>query len=182
MSTELLVKFCSPTLAGLKVASLFSCKYKNEAKLDSQVAHYNELLNHKGIYFCVLRANNGNALIYVFRKNTLGKVLADGDIRSFLGNFGYADFDITSCLAILTEHLTLDDFPHEIGIFLGYPLDDVIAFVENKGKGHKCVGCWKVYTNVQEAKAMFCKFDKCTRIYREKLLTGTEITRLTVAV
>ena len=29
---------------------------------------------------------------------------------------------------------TREDFPHEIGLLLGYPLADVKAFIENEGK------------------------------------------------
>lgn len=47
------------------------------------------------------------------------------------------------------------DFPHEIGLFLGYPLEDVQGFIENRAEGYKCVGCWKVYGDEEYAKQEF---------------------------
>ncbi len=180
MSSELLVKFCSPTLAGLKVANLFSCHFDSEEKLHAQIKQYNRLLNKKGLFFQILRLRDGMALIYVYRKNKLQEILNIGDIQAFLSTYGYATMDIETCIEILKSHLLYADFPHEIGVFLGYPLADVKAFIENKGRGHKCLGCWKVYTNEKEAKELFCKFEKCTRIYNQKFQQGTELLKLAI--
>ena len=56
------------------------------------------------------------------------------------------------------------DFPHEVGLFLGYPVEDVIGFIENKGKNCLCCGCWKCYSNACAAQKAFDKFRKmCIR-------------------
>ena len=47
-------------------------------------------------------------------------------------------------------------FPHEIGVFLGYPLEDVKGFIENKGKNFLYSGYWKVYSDVERAKS-YCR-------------------------
>ena len=51
-----------------------------------------------------------------------------------------------------------EKFPHEIGLFLDYPLVDVIGFIRNTGKNCKCSGCWKAYGNAKEAEKTFCKY------------------------
>lgn len=182
MSEEMLVQYCSPTLAGLKVANLFTYKYETKENLRKFVAYYNRLLNPRGVYFKILRSRNGKAQVYVYRKAKLERILACCNARAFLKKFGYQKFDINYCLDRLKEHLEKSDFPHEIGIFLGYPLLDVEAFIKNKGQHHKCIGCWKVYGDETEARKTFGRFDKCTRIYLEKHSQGTAITRLAVAV
>ncbi|MFI3201023.1 MAG: DUF3793 family protein [Eubacteriales bacterium] len=182
MSTEMVVRFCSPTLAGLKVANMFSVRCRWRDEIMEHLAYYNNLLNEKGLYFKLLKYENEIALIYVYRKQKLKEILQQKEVIKVLKSYGYDEMDMKTCLEKLMIHLEKKEFPHEIGIFLGYPIADVKAFIEHKGEGHKCVGCWKVYTNEQEAKATFCKFDKCTKIYYEKLLQGTEITRLTVVV
>ncbi|MFQ7119107.1 MAG: DUF3793 family protein, partial [Intestinibacter sp.] len=48
--------------------------------------------------------------------------------------------------------------PHEIGLFLGYPLCDVKGFIYNNGKNYKFSGPWKVYDNESET---ILYFDKC---------------------
>ena len=45
-------------------------------------------------------------------------------------------------------------FPHEIGLFLGYPFEDVMGFIENKGENYLCSGCWKVYSCEQDARVL----------------------------
>ena len=74
-----------------------------------------------------------------------------------------------------------EDFPHEIGIFLGYPLGDVIGFIDNAGKNSRCTGCWKVYCNECEAMRTFARFDKCRAVYQKMWAKGRSIVQLTVA-
>lgn len=180
MSAEVVVRFCAPTMAGLKVANLFTHKYASKEELEHHIAYYNQLLNAKGLYFEVLRYENGLALIYVYRKRKLREILKNREAREILLQYGYDEYEIEATLMVLKEHLQQSEFPHEIGVFLGYPLADVKAFIRNNGRGHKCIGCWKVYTNVEEAKATFGKYDKCYKIYQEQLDQGTELTKLTV--
>ena len=48
------------------------------------------------------------------------------------------------CLARLIERLKdADEFPHEIGLFLGYPPEDVEGFIQEPN-GQKYTGIWKV--------------------------------------
>lgn len=52
------------------------------------------------------------------------------------------------------------EFPHEIGVFLGYPMEDVIGFIENNDKNCLCTGYWKVYSNPERAKNLFRYYDE----------------------
>ena len=71
-------------------------------------------------------------------------------------------------------------FPHEIGLFLGYPPEDVRGFIENKADNYKCVGTWKVYGDEKQAKKKFTQFKKCTDIYYKQWSQGKSVDRLTV--
>ena len=82
----------------------------------------------------------------------------------------------------LIERLrTSPDFPHEIGLFLGYPPEDVRGFIENKAQDCKCVGCWKVYGDETAAQRRFAQYQKCKDVYCAKWEQGRSIERLTVA-
>lgn len=86
------------------------------------------------------------------------------------------------CIGHLIKRLgESGEFPHEIGLFLGYPPEDVCGFIENRAGNCKCVGCWKVYGNTSEAQKVFAKYKKCTDAYCAQLANGTSIERLTVA-
>ncbi len=41
--------------------------------------------------------------------------------------------------------------PHEIGIFLGVPLEDVESFIKHKGKNYLICGYWKVYHGLEKS-------------------------------
>ena len=77
--------------------------------------------------------------------------------------------------------MTEDDvFPHEVGLFLGYPPGDVRSFMKDTRHGVKCTGCWKAYGNEEEARKTFAKFRKCTDVYRRELSRGRSLLQLTV--
>lgn len=73
------------------------------------------------------------------------------------------------------------EFPHEIGVFLGYPLGDVVGFIENRGKNFTCCGCWKSYGDPDAAQKHFDQLSKCTAVYLRLFHSGTPILRLAVA-
>ncbi len=182
MSEELLVRHCSPTLAGLKTGSLFSCKFESRVQLNKKIEYLNNLLNSKGVFVYILGVWSERALIYVFRPNKLKRDLSCAEAREILYKKGYSCENIKRMLEHLSERIyKCQEFPHEIGLFLSYPLEDVKGFIENKGKNCKCVGCWKVYTNECDALKTFAKFKKCTDVYCKKLNEGLSILRLTIA-
>jgi hypothetical protein len=51
------------------------------------------------------------------------------------------------------------EFPHEMGLLLGYPVEDVIGFVDNKGKDSLYTGYWKVYGNKDKKLRLFDSFE-----------------------
>ena len=73
------------------------------------------------------------------------------------------------------------DFPHEIGLFLGYPPEDVRGFMEQGSRACKCVGCWKVYGDVEAAQKRFDTFRSCKDCYLRCVTRGNTIEQLAVA-
>ncbi len=170
-------------LAGLKPAGLFSCCLHDEAEILEQVKELNMKLRKKDIVVSVMTKADGRALIYVYRRSRLKKELEKRETAEFLEAYGYGGLSSEKAVARLKKRLAESgDFPHEIGVFLGYPLGDVVGFIENEGRNCKCVGCWKVYCNEHEAVKTFERYKKCTTIYRRLYETGTTVLQLTVAV
>ena len=106
-------------------------------------------------------------------------------MRAFLMAFGYDCDDMARCIVTLSRRIharkSSDEFPHEIGIFLGYPLEDVEGFINHKEEGCKTVGTWKVYGDVEQAEASFRRFRRCTTIYQRAWAQGRTLEELTVA-
>lgn len=177
-----LIEHCSPTLASLKTANLFSVAYTDEEALGYALKEWNAQLCGKGVELLVLRRQDRKALIYVCRKARLERDLNAPGAPRFLSAYGYVRTDAEYALGRLKERLAgSSGFPHEIGLFLGYPLGDVIGFIENAGRNSKCCGCWKVYCNECEARRMFARFDKCKDVYRRLWSQGRSVLQLTVA-
>lgn len=166
MLDKYLVEHCAPTLASLKSASLFSLTAGAGEELDRQLADWNSRLREKGLFMLSLRRQGDKALIYVCRWSHLRADLQSPGVAEFLRGYGYRSAGVEYALNRLRGRLSESgDFPHEIGIFLGYPLGDVVGFIRNAGKNSKCSGCWKVYCNECEAVKRFEQFRKCREIY-----------------
>lgn len=181
MSEELIVRHCSPTLAGLKTGNMFSCRFHTVEQLREDIRRMNRRLAAKGLRILPLRIGERSALIYVYRPNKLQRDLAQGEACSILAQNGYACDKPSRCIARLRSRLQEQtDFPHEIGLFLGYPPEDVRGFIDNRSP--KLVGCWKVYGDEEKAKTLFGKYKHCTDVYIRQLTHGNTIERLTVAV
>lgn len=182
MSDELLVRHCSPTLAGLKTGNLFACPFDDIAELLGAVRRWNRLLGKKGLRMIPLRVEEKRALIYLYRPGRLARDLQQDTARQLLQRYGYGTQTPVRCVSLLRNRLGKGgEFPHEIGLFLGYPPEDVQGFIENKPNSCKSVGFWKVYGDVQKAQKTFARYQKCTKIYCDCHASGRSVERLAVA-
>lgn len=184
MLEKCLIEHCSPTLASLKIANLFNYSYETSDELRDSLSVWNRQFRGTGIEIFPLKVSDDNrTLIYVYRRSGLKRYLQNQSVQEFLYKYGYYSFDLESALRQLAGRIANSkEFPHEIGIFLGYPLGDVIGFIENEGKNSKCCGCWKVYCNECEARRTFARYKKCKDVYQRLWGQGRSILQLTVVV
>lgn len=179
MLERAVIVHASPTLARLKLGSLFNI-VRTET-FDEELERLNAQFKPKGLVLTVLRQRGGRVLMYLYRESELERALECKRIRAFLGSCGYERFDLESVMAHLRSRLeNCEEFPHEIGVFLGYPLTDVIGFIENEGRDCLCCGCWKVYSNECEALRTFARFSKCKEVYGRLFASGCPLSQLTV--
>lgn len=181
MPDEVVIRHCSPTLAGLKTGSLFSCHYNSEEALNRDIRGMNRMLVPKGLRVLSLQYQDGRALIYLYRPGRLGRDLTAPAAAQILEELGYPWNDADLCVIRLMQQLrTRAEFPHEIGLFLGYPPDDVEGFIHDGPKRCKCVGDWKVYGDVEQAQRLFAQYRACTRAYQAQLRCGKTVEQLAV--
>ena len=180
MLDRAIINHASPTLARLKLGNLFN--YPVNENFDTEFAGLQAMLAGKGVALSVLRETREKALVYVYRANELARALRKDGVRSLLKSCGYTCFDVDDALETLKSRLNdADAFPHEIGVFLGYPLGDVLGFIKNGGRNCLACGCWKVYANECEALAAFKRYEKCKSVYQRLFASGCPLSRLTVA-
>ena len=180
MSEELLIRHCSPTLAGIKTGNLFSCKSRCREEVIAHIRKFNTLWQAKGLCALLLRHRNGRALIYVFRPHELEMDLSSSEAKRLLAEMGYCCTKPWHCLAELQCRLEKNkEFPHEIGLFLSYPPEDVAGFI-NGSVPCKCVGCWKVYSDEKKACLLFEKYRRCAHAYYRQWSRGVPFEHLIV--
>ena len=183
MPEEMVIRHCSPTLAGLKTGSLFSCRYETEEEVRQDVRAMNRLLVPKGLRVLCLRYRAGLALIYLYRPDCLYRDLNDPTAAHLLADRGYPCANADRCVVALVEKLhECKEFPHEIGLFLGYPPVDVEGFIDHGAKDFKCVGDWKVYGDEEQARQTFARYRACTECYHAQWCSGKSVEQLTVAM
>ena len=182
MSDELLVRHCAPTLASLKTGNMFTCRFVGEKEMHDSLRAMNSRLVGKGLRVLPLRYRDGVGLIYVYRPGKLAADLTCDAACRLLCERGYPCGNSNLCVKKLRDRLAQEaDFPHEIGLFLGYPPEDVEGFILGKDEV-KLAGCWKVYGDAETARRTFAKYKKCTDVYVRQHAGGQPLERLTVAM
>lgn len=167
-------KHCGITFAKLKPASLYTIK-EDEREI---FIHFLEKFRAKGFEYKFMRVAKGRFLVYVYNRSCLEKILFDERNRRFLQERGYNYKTLTQSVELMRERLQEEDFPHEIGVFLGYPLEDVRGFIEKPTARTGLCGYWKVYSNECEKQKIFDRFRKCTNCICNKMIAGQSITKI----
>ena len=179
ISDQTIAQNCAPTLAGIKTGSMFSAEYKDRKALARELFALNALLAKHGLRAVLLRYMKRRALIYLYRPDALEQDLLDPLAASILRDRGYHASDPRLCLGrLIRQFRQSDSFPHEIGLFLGYPPEDVQGFITNPHAGYQCVGCWKVYGDREKAERIFDRYRQCTKAMCRAAARGKTLEQL----
>lgn len=183
MSEENLVRQCAPTLAGIKTGTIFPAPFTSLAELTAEIRELNRILVPKGLRLLPLRYQDHTALLYLYRPAELRVDLKDQLAEALLADAGYSGKSSEQCVAYLAKRFRSGgEFPHEVGLFLSYPPEDVKGFINHRAGGFKCTGLWKVYGDEEKARSLFAKYRKCTEIYCALWQSGSKLEQLAVAV
>ena len=178
-----LVRQCAPTLAGMKPGSIFCFNHCPLEASRQKVCQWNKQLAPFGLTVQILleRPGSSSVIVFVYRHDRLEQMLSDDAYQRFLAEAGYAGTNLDGLLEQLAYRLrTQPEFPHEIGVFLGYPLRDVTGFIENHGRNFTCCGFWKSYGDPAEMQVCFACYRRCIQTYVAMFEQGIPIERLAV--
>lgn len=172
-----LILQCAPFLKGIKVACI--------TNVDKDVCQeLRMVLAGTGIEYRILAVRKGRCLVFFFRRAAFEEYLNRKDIRDFLSLYGYGcadkEADVDDILQRLSARIccySKEDiaFPHEIGAFLDYPLEDVKGFIDNGGRNCLITGYWKVYGDPEKAQMIFLAYDKAKTSAVNEFLAGKHI-------
>ncbi|WP_191013428.1 DUF3793 family protein [Treponema zioleckii] len=173
---ETIIHCSAPSLCGIKPASLFSM---NSTCYDSgihKLRDWQSEFSKSKKYFVPLKKSEKRILFFVFDKNLLEKVCSDSSNLAYLKSKGYEvhkGFNVI--LSELLHRLAWQKkFPHEVGLFLGYPLVDVVGFEKNSSEC-KFAGFWKVYGDKKSAVEQMNLYKKCSDICMKWIDDGLSV-------
>lgn len=168
----------APTLARVKPSSLLIFSKDNKNLKNSWEKYKKEIKDNLEIKFFELNKNEKNTVVLFYNSNMLEDTIKQKNNIKFLKRFGYNEkMSLTQCLFILRERYE-EVCPHEIGIFLGYPVKDVDIFVNCPNKKCLLVGYWKVYNDIEKAKNIFDKYDKVKYNIMNLIIKGINPTEI----
>ena len=171
---ETLVRNAATVIEGVKPAAIFSLpmhayaggcwRQLTRESLDEALRAYERALPDYGIWMRVLYRTERRVYLLVWRLPLLAGALDDAQGIAILRECGYRGTSVRELVRelrrrLVAYYLSLGgpgaslEFPHEIGVFLGYPADDVRSFMA--GKRPVCIGAWNAYGDEQAARRRF---------------------------
>lgn len=175
----LLAIHCAPILSGSKAANIMTVTVHEFDRIGY-------LLEGTGIRYRFLKTKGDKGILYLYREKRLRQYLEQEEIQRFLSEYGYDQVDIAKMLNLLSKRIQMYNdqdavFPHEIGVFLEYPLGDVKGFLANEGKNFMYSGYWKVYQDLQGAVRRFTQYDMERELTIQALMQGKTIREIALA-
>lgn len=166
-------------MAGVKPANLLSIVNRNRPcgrnLYQLWQDHNAELaMRFTNLSFKVLLTRSQSHLILSFNHDHLKSHLAHAGIRALLFKAGY---DKNASMEELIKELSRrirkqDSFPHEIGLFIGYPAKDVAAFMGLNKLPFTCQGPWKIFGNPVKSLELVEQHRKCRKRMGDILAAG----------
>lgn len=161
---------CSPLLAGLKVSNLFIVSSKDEK-------HVQRLFRRSDITARIIYKGNEKTTFLLYRSYELEAYMAQEGVKKLLAWLGYTKIRLEDVLDLFCQRYgqyrqRKREFPHEMGLLLGYPVGDVYGFIINQGKNYLYTGYWKVYDNLTETLKLFEQFEQAKELMIRRVNAG----------
>lgn len=164
---------CAPFLKRMKAACMLNVE-------TVYCRDFEDVLWGTDMKYRVLSENKEKCLVFLYRTKELSAFLEKKEVRDFLRHYGYDCQSVETVLGRLSARVRShacrnQSFPHEIGVFLDYPVEDVRCFIEQGGKGEVMSGYWKVYHDPGKARLIFQAYDKARVSAVNEYLAGRTV-------
>lgn len=161
---------CAPVLKGIKISNIVTIQSGTWKAV-------RRTLGGSRVICVPLFLGKEKDVIFLYRYEEMAEYLKKENVRKFLEEYGYVNPTVESVIFKLRRRYQdysegKIGFPHELGVLLEYPLEDVQGFIENQGKN--CLLCryWKVYHNKERAKEIFRKYDEVRECAMKEMIAG----------
>lgn len=185
------VRAAGAVIEGEKPAAIFSVRIEpagiprgpqTRTALRDAIRTYEVEFTLRGITLTTLGERSGRIQLLAYRPNLVAEVLGDPAACSFLRGLGYPVDNVAELMGTLRRHLAAylrgerTPFPHEVGVVLGYPLEDVLGYM--RGECETCRGPWRSYGDARAAELRFMRVVRGERTCRERFASGVTLDRL----
>lgn len=133
------------TLAGVKPAELINVSVNGENKRQWEEG---KKVLESCYRFKVIQVRERNQKVQVFflHRGALDRTLQQRPVLLFLKRLHYpTEYSLENYVHTLTQRIKSSHFPHEIGVFLGYPLKDVMGYLGYPGLKLTDIKGWRYY-------------------------------------
>lgn len=163
----------APTISGIKAGSIITLRNAEKNDLSLWLQYSTSFLYYYNIKCIEIKREEKEGIFLFYNEALLNAILSDEAVTKFLCNFAYTEkMKLHDKLRHLKNRF-LSDCPHELGIFLGIPLEDVENFIEDPNKECLIVGYWKVYSNLSKAKQIFKAFEETKDVVMKSVIEGS---------
>ena len=170
-----LLEVLGPVILGSKPCEILNISSKDENKESKIIEIQSFFDNCSRITYEIISMDDGSLRLLFLNEKALNEVLNNKKCLNFLKYLGYPEkFNVKSYKNVLIDKLRTKDFPHEIGIFLGYPLKDVVGFMGYGNYKLSKIKYWKVYGDPEISDNIYNKF----LYHREKMRKILELNTL----
>lgn len=141
-----ILKLIGATILGIKPAELINVKIGSGFEECKKI-----LINYPEIHYLKIKRLKLEPRIQTFfyHQSLLTEIFRKKANKRFLIEMGYDPTNkLGENLEILKMRLREDNFPHEIGLFLGYPLKDVLGFMGKFSLELVKVKGWRYYGSI----------------------------------
>ena len=164
---------CAPVISGIKISNLLTIPAKSLRELSV-------VLKKTELSFRILYPGRERLVILIFREAKLREYLAREEVMAFIYKCGYETSNISKIFPVFVKrymrYMALkQDFPHELGLFLGYPIEDVEGFIKENGKNYLYSGYWKVYKDTELKIRLFKDYERVQTEIVRLLYEGLDI-------
>lgn len=174
---QIIVQSSSPTFCNIKPGNIFFVR--NETFDKEKFEAWKESFYKRGLMVFSAQISETSKAILVLNVCWARKILADVFVQAYLSEKGYHTGSVFYFVKeLFSRMLEKEGFPHEVGVILGYPVEDVIEFENHKGHDCKYCGCWKCYSDVEKAKDCHCRFTECSRLCKQWYDEGYSINQI----
>ncbi|MBU5483974.1 DUF3793 family protein [Clostridium sp. MSJ-11] len=167
--------YIAPTLVDHKPSTIITLNQDGRNCYMLWDLYKEEFKKRYGIECYEMRRKENGITILFYQTQALKDVIYERENMQFLKGFGYEEkMSIEECLGILKGRFE-SICPHEIGIFLGIPLEDVITFIECPNKECLLCGYWKAYSNIEDCRIKFFSYDRAKKNVIQAVLKGIDL-------